>query len=63
MANHRRRILARTRGNPGSFDEKTLILFDDFIQDIKRGDKFEDYTFELLEHHGEDVVFVKYKGI
>lgn len=61
--NHRRRILATTSGNPGSFNDKTLILFDTFIRDIKRGDKLDDYTFELLERRGEKIVSVKYKGV
>jgi hypothetical protein len=61
--NHRRRILASTFGNPGSFNDKTLILFDTFIRDIKRGEKLDDYTFELLERRGEEVVAVQYKGV
>ena len=61
--NHRRRILASTFGNPGSFNDKTLILFDTFIRDIKRGEKLDDYTFELLERRGEEVVVVLYKGV
>ena len=55
-ANHRRRILTTTRGYPGSFNDKTLILFDSFIQDIKSGRIHDDYTFELLEYRGEEVV-------
>ena len=62
-ANHRRRILATTRGNPGSFNDKTLILFDTFIKDIKNGTILDDYEFELLEMRGNDVVAVKYKGV
>ena len=62
MANHRRRILGSTRGNPGSFNDKTLVLFDSFVQEIKSG-KFDDYTFELLEHRGDEIVAVKYKGV
>jgi hypothetical protein len=61
--NHRRRILATTFGNPGSFNDKTLILFDTFIRDIKRGEKLDDYTFELLERRGEEVVAVQYQGV
>ena len=61
--NHRRRILASTPGNPGSFNDKTLILFDTFIKDIKNGTILGDYEFELLETRGNDVVAVKYKGV
>jgi hypothetical protein len=62
MVNHRRRILGTTRGHPGSFNDKTLILFDEFVQDVKSG-KFDDYTFELLEKRGDEFVHVKYKGV
>ncbi len=62
MANHRRRILGSTRGNPGSFNDKTLILFDSFVQEVKSG-KFDDFTFELLERRGDDIVAVTYKGV
>jgi hypothetical protein len=62
MVNHRRRILGTTRGHPGSFNDKTLILFDEFVQDVKSG-KFDDYTFELLEKRGDEIVAVKYKGV
>ena len=62
MVNHRRRILGTTRGHPGSFNDKTLILFDEFVQDVKSG-KFDDFTFELLERRGDEIVAVKYKGV
>jgi len=63
LVNHRRRILSTTTGHPGSWNDKTLVLFDSFIRDIKSGDILKDYTFELLERRGEKVVAVKYKGV
>ena len=62
MVNHRRRILASTKGHPGSFNDKTLIMFDKFVHDIIDG-KLDDYTFELLEQHGTEIVPVKYRGV
>ena len=34
MINHSRRILASTQGNPWSFNDKTVILFSTFMQDM-----------------------------
>jgi len=48
-ANHRREILCTTDGHPGSFNDKTVVLYDDFICDIKAGLILDDYKFELLE--------------
>jgi hypothetical protein len=62
-ANHRREILCTTDGHPGSFNDKTVVLYDDFICDIKAGLILDDYEFELLEKQGEHVVPVQYKGI
>ena len=61
--NHRRRILGTTRGHPGSWNDKTLVLFDTFIKGIKRGDILDDYEFELMERRGDTVVPVKYRGV
>ena len=62
--NHRRRILGSTCGHPGSWNDKTLVLFDNFIRDIKRGDLLNDYTFELFERREDgEVVPITYKGV
>ena len=61
-ANHRREILGTTSGHPGSFNDKTVVLYDNFVNDMKSGEIFDDHTFELLERHGEDVVAVTYQG-
>ncbi|KAL3758310.1 hypothetical protein ACHAWU_004275 [Discostella pseudostelligera] len=62
-ANHRREILCTTDGHPGSFNDKTVVLYDDFICDIKSGAIFDDYRFELLEKRGDCVVPVTYQGV
>ena len=61
--NHRRQILGTTSGHPGSFNDKTVVLYDNFITDIKSGKKFDDHIFELLEKHGGKIVPVKYRGV
>ena len=61
--NHCRRILGTTRGHSGSWNDKTLVLFDTFIKGIKRGDILQDNIFELLETRDGEVVSVKYQGV
>ena len=61
--NHRRRILGSTRGHPGSWNDKTLVLFDTFIKAIKRGDILQDNVFEILEKVDDKIVSVKYRGV
>ena len=61
--NHRWRIPGLTRGHSGSWNDKTVVLFDDFLMDIKRGKILQDNEFELLERHGDGVVRVKYQGM
>ena len=44
---HSRRILGSTTGRPGTRNDKTLILFDDFICNVHKGKLYEDYEFKL----------------
>lgn len=61
--NHRRRILSTTDGHPSRWNDKTLVLFDDFVKGIHDGTILDDATFELLERgpNGETVT-VTYRG-
>ena len=61
--NHCREILGSTRGHPGSFNDKMVVMYDEFITDIKHGHIFSDYEFELLERCGEEIIAVKYPGV
>jgi Plant transposon protein len=47
--NHRRQILHTTRGHPARWNDKTLVLFDEFIMQIKNGDILSANEFYLLE--------------
>lgn len=47
--NHRRRILATTQGHPARWNDKTLALFDDFMQRLHHGDILDDVIFELYD--------------
>lgn len=62
-ANHRRQIIATTSGHPGSWNDKTLVMYDDFVKDIKSGRLFCDNRFELLERRNGSVVSVHYQGV
>ena len=61
--NHRRRILATTKGHPARWNDKTLVLFDDFAVSLNEGRKMQDFTFELYEKdvHGS-IIKAKYRG-
>lgn len=61
--NHRRKILHSTGGGPGRWNDKTLVLFDDFIRGIRHGEHLKDVEFELFERGGNgEVVTVRYTG-
>ena len=52
-ANHHQEILATTDGHSGSFNDKTVVIYDDFICVIKIRDIFNDYKFEIFWRQGE----------
>jgi hypothetical protein len=48
--NHRRRILSSTRGHPGRWNDKTLlVLYDELATDLRDGKRYDDLDFSLLE--------------
>jgi len=47
--NHRRMILATTQGFPARWNDKTVILFDDFVRGIHDGKYLQDCEFDLYE--------------
>lgn len=61
--NHRRRILSTTSGHPGRWNDKTIVLFDDFVRGIHDGRLYNDAEFELLELDAMgNEVRVRYRG-
>jgi hypothetical protein len=61
--NHRRRILATTRGHPASWNDKTVVLFDNFVRGIHDGKKLSNLQFTLFEKNPSGkVVEQKYQG-
>jgi hypothetical protein len=64
VVNHRRRILSSTGGHPARWNDKTIVLFDTFINDIKSGNILADNEFELFEYDEDEDEIVKttYRG-
>ncbi len=47
--NHRLEILATTSGHPGLFNDKTVVMYDEFITDIKSGNILDDCELKLSQ--------------
>ena len=63
VVNNRREILHTTSGYPARWNDKTLILFDEFLTNIQSGNILQDCEFELFEYNENKVVCKrKYKG-
>ena len=54
--NHLRQILYTTAGHPARWNDKTLVLFDEFIMGVKNGVILTDYQFQLLEKNEDGIV-------
>jgi len=63
IVNHARRILSTSRGHPGSWNDKTLVLFDDVAMGLHESTILKDFSFSLFERNVDGtVVEVPYKG-
>ena len=61
--NRHSRILSTTHGHPARFNDKTLVLFDDFVNKVKNGFYDNRHQFTLLDFDvNGKVIEVKYKG-
>jgi DDE superfamily endonuclease len=60
--NHRRQILSSTSGHPARWNDRTVVKYDTFLQDLRRTDLMQDVTFHLLERRGNEVIQQKYRG-
>ena len=49
MCDHSRRILGTTMVHPGTWNDKTLVLFDELIIDITNGSIPDDFELKLYE--------------
>ena len=61
---HAHRILASTTGHPGTWNDKTLILFDDFICGVNDGKLHQDFVFHSYKKDDNNkIVKVAYQGV
>lgn len=49
---HMRRVRASTNSFYGSLNDKTIIKYDDYIQAVRKGQKWGDVVFEVFDAHG-----------
>jgi hypothetical protein len=61
--NHRRQILSTTKGHPSRFNDKILVLYDDFVNKLKNGKYNDNHEFVLFDY-GDDgeIIEVKHRG-
>ena len=60
---HTRQILSSTCGHPSTWNDKTLILCDDFATSIRDNKLFNDFDFKLFEEdEGGNIIEVEYSG-
>ena len=61
--NHRRKILSTTTGHPAQFNDKTLVLYDDFVNRLNDGkyNNINEFTLMAFGPTGE-IINEKYKG-
>ncbi|CAB9496564.1 Plant transposon protein [Seminavis robusta] len=64
--NHRRQILYTTKGHPSRWNDKTLVLFDEFLTGLHEGTILSDVTYRLYSWEGEagnsQVEYANYSG-
>ena len=63
VVNHLRRILSTTKGHPSRWNDKTLVMYDEFASGLKYGELLEDAEFTLFERDSNgNIVERRYKG-
>ena len=61
---HCRQILGTTCGHPSTWNDKSIILYDDLVGGVHDGKYFCDHEFTLLEHDKSgNIVEIKYAGV
>ena len=62
--NHMKEFLGCSKGFPATWNDKTTVLYDDFVRGIHNGDILPNFEFELLEYNADGVIVKqKYKGV
>ena len=61
---HCRQILGTTCGHPSTWNNKSIVLYDELVRGVHEGEVFNNYTFKLLEHDNDQkIVEVEYLGV
>mmetsp|Transcript_29950 Transcript_29950/g.34794 ORF Transcript_29950/g.34794 Transcript_29950/m.34794 type:complete len:335 (-) Transcript_29950:47-1051(-) len=61
---HTRQILGTTFGHPCTWNDKTVVLYDEFLKAVNDGTLFQDCEFILFEYDSSgNVIEVCYKGV
>ena len=56
--------MGTTPGHPGTWNDKTLILFDSLISDVNKGKTPDNFHFDLFEYDNSgNVTTARYKGV
>ena len=53
--NHKRKILSSTVGLPGTWNDKTVVRFDSFINRINRGELYGNISYNLFKLNGLEI--------
>ena len=60
---HSHQILGTTCGHPGSWNDKTLVMYDDLIRGVKEGEQYSNNEFKLFElDKNQKEIEVTYQG-
>ena len=58
-----RRILSSTGGHPSRWNDKSIVMFDDFLTSVKDGNILDDVTFTLYEYDSNrNIIKRNYSG-
>ena len=61
---HTRQILGSPFGHSATWNDKTIVLYDELLKRVKNGTLFEDCELTLFEHDGTGkITEVSYKGV
>ena len=62
VANHSHQVLGITDGNPCTWNEKSVALYDELIHSVQDGDILSDFQFTFYEYDKDENIFErKYK--
>ena len=61
---HWRRVLGTTSGHPATWNDKSIILYDDLVRGVHEGKLFDYHNFSLLKYYASgNIVVIKYQAV